>query len=211
MKFLREAAEFQEIKLITEGIDNKELFIEGIFAQAEKKNRNGRIYERKIMDSAVQKYVNEFVNGKRALGELSHPENRPTVKPEMASHLITKFVMEGDDVMGKAKILNTPQGQIVRGLLEGGVQLGVSTRGLGSVVERAGTTYVGDDFTLMAVDVVSDPSGIDCWVNAVNESADWVITDDGKIVEEVRKELKKQKFNEERALQLFNHFLQSIK
>lgn len=210
MKFLREATEFHEIKLITEGTDNG-LFIEGIFAQAEKKNRNGRIYERKIMESAVNKYVTEFVQGKRALGELSHPENRPTVKPELASHLITKFVMEGDDVIGKAKILNTPQGQIVKGLLEGGVQLGVSTRGLGSVVERAGTTYVGDDFTLMAVDVVSDPSGIDCWVNAVNESADWVITDDGKIVEQVRKELKKQKFNEERALQLFSHFLQSIK
>ena len=161
MKFLREATDFSSVKLITEGI-NKDLFIEGIFAQAELKNRNGRVYPKKIMESAVTRYTEEFVAKNRALGELSHPDNRPTVKPEFASHLITKFQMEGNDVMGKAKILNTPQGQIVKGLLEGGVQLGVSTRGLGSVVQKEDTSFVGDDFMLMAVDVVSDPSGIDC-------------------------------------------------
>lgn len=210
MKFLRESTDTSDIRLITEGIQ-KELFIEGIFAQAETKNRNGRVYPKKIMESAVKTYVNEFVSSKRALGELSHPENRPTVKPELASHLITEFRMDGNNVMGKAKILNTPQGQIVKGLLEGGVKLGVSTRGLGSVTERAGSTYVGDDYTLMAVDVVSDPSGIDCWVNAINESQDWMITDDGRIVEAIRKELKKQKLTEERALAMFSKFLRDIK
>jgi hypothetical protein len=210
MKFLRESTDTSDIKFITEGIQ-KELFIEGIFAQAEKQNRNGRVYPKKIMESAVNKYCEEFVSCKRALGELSHPENRPTVKPELASHLITEFRMDGNNVMGKAKILNTPQGQIVKGLLEGGVKLGVSTRGLGSVTERAGSTYVGDDYTLMAVDVVSDPSGIDCWVNAINESQDWMITDDGRIVEAIRKELKKQKLTEDRALAMFSKFLRDIK
>ena len=210
MKFLRESISTSDVRMITEGIQ-KELFIEGIFAQAETKNRNGRVYPKKIMESAVGKYCEEFVSSKRALGELSHPENRPTVKPELASHLITEFRMDGNNVMGKAKILNTPQGQIVKGLLEGGVKLGVSTRGLGSVTERAGSTYVGDDYTLMAVDVVSDPSGIDCWVNAINESQEWLITDDGRIVESIRKELKKQKLSEERALSMFSKFLRDIK
>jgi hypothetical protein len=210
MKFLRESISTSDVRMITEGIQ-KELFIEGIFAQAETKNRNGRVYPKKIMESAVSKYCEEFVSSKRALGELSHPENRPTVKPELASHLITEFRMDGNNVMGKAKILNTPQGQIVKGLLEGGVKLGVSTRGLGSVTEKAGSTYVGDDYTLMAVDVVSDPSGIDCWVNAINESQDWLITDDGRIVESIRKELKKQKLSEERALSMFSKFLRDIK
>jgi Prohead core protein serine protease len=210
MKFLRESAEFNEVKIITEGI-SKDLFIEGIFAQAEKKNRNGRVYEKGIMEGAVNKYVSEFVQSKRALGELSHPENRPTVKPEFASHLITKFQMEGNDVIGKAKILNTPQGQIAKGLLEGGVQLGVSTRGLGSVTEREGTTYVGKDFMLTAVDIVGDPSGIDCWVNAVNESAEWLITDDGRIIEKFQKEIKKAKITEEVAIDMFSRFLREIK
>ena len=210
MKFLRESISTSDVRMITEGIQ-KELFIEGIFAQAETKNRNGRVYPKKIMESAVGKYCEEFVSSKRALGELSHPENRPTVKPELASHLITEFRMDGNNVMGKAKILNTPQGQIVKSLLEGGVKLGVSPRGLGSVTERAGSTYVGDDYTLMAVDVVSDPSGIDCWVNAINESQEWLITDDGRIVESIRKELKKQKLSEERALSMFSKFLRDIK
>lgn len=213
MKFLRESAVGGEIKLIEEETSggSKDLFIEGIFAQAEEKNRNGRIYPKKIMESAVNRYVDEFVKTNRALGELSHPENRPTVKPELACHRIVEFRMDGNNVFGKAKVLNTPQGQIVKGLLEGGCQLGVSTRGLGSTTQRAGATYVGEDFTLMAVDVVSDPSGIDCWVNAVNESQEWLITDDGRVVESIKKELKKQRMTEERALQLFSRFMQEIK
>jgi hypothetical protein len=217
MKFLRESIDFNNVQIITEGTgDSKTLFIEGIFAQAEKKNRNGRIYPRDIMENAVNKYVNEFVNNRRALGELSHPESRPTVKPELASHLITTLRCEGNDVYGKAKVLNTPQGNVLKGLLEGGVQMGVSTRGLGSIEERAGTTYVKDDFAMMAIDAVSDPSGIDCWVNAINESRDWVYID-GRYEEREIEAAKKaihtasKKQLEETAIRQFQKFLKTIK
>ena len=208
MLFLRESQEFGDIRLLTEG-KGKELFIEGIFAQSEKKNRNGRIYPKAVMESAINKYIKEFVLPKRALGELSHPENRPTVKPELACHLITELRFEGDNVMGKAKILNTPQGQIVRGLLEGGVQLGVSTRALGSVKEQNGSTVVQPDFQLFAVDVVSDPSGIDCFVDAINESQQWVVTDDGRILEKYKPLINKV-LSEEKALKIFANFLSDI-
>ncbi len=210
MLFLRESQDFSSIKVLNEGTDKKDLYIEGTFAQAELKNRNGRVYPKAIMEGAVNKYITEFVKSNRALGELSHPENRPTVKPELASHLITNLKMEGNDVHGKAKILNTPQGQIVKGLLEGGVQLGVSTRALGSVKEQNGTSVVQPDFQLYAVDVVSDPSGIDCWVNAVNESTSWVVTDDGRIIEQTKKLLNAGKINEERMLNAFQYFLKEI-
>lgn len=216
MLLLRENVEFNEIQILVEGAGaDKQLYIEGIYAQAEKQNRNGRIYPKTVMEGAINKYITEFVTTKRALGELSHPENRPVVKPELASHLITSLKMEGNDVYGKARVLNTPQGQVVRGLLEGGVQLGVSTRGLGSIEERSGITYVKDDFTMMAVDVVSDPSGIDCWVNAINENREWVYID-GKYEEREITETKKmiQKLTtkqlEEAAFNRFNAFLKSI-
>lgn len=208
MILLREAQQFGEIRLLNEG-KGQDLFIEGVFAQSELKNRNGRIYPKAVMESAVGKYIKEFVNTKRALGELSHPESRPQVKPELACHLITEMRMDGNNVMGKAKILNTPQGQIVRGLLEGGVQLGVSTRALGSVKEQNGSTVVQPDFQLFAVDVVSDPSGIDCWVNSVNESAEWVVTDDGQILEKYKSQVNKG-LSEEQALNLFANFLSEI-
>jgi hypothetical protein len=217
MIFLRESNDFSEFKILHEGVDGKkDLFIEGIFAQAEVKNRNGRYYPKRVMESAVGKYVNEWVDRNRAMGELSHPENRPMVKPEFASHLIKEFRMDGNNVYGKAKILNTPQGQIVKGLLEGGVQLGVSTRGLGSLVERAGAKYVQEDFMLTAVDIVSDPSGPDAWVDAINESKEWVYLD-GKFVErdisEAKKVIRSSSVKElqERKLALFEDFLHKIK
>lgn len=216
MKFLREAIDFQDVKIIVEGTgDNKQLFIEGIFAQAEKKNRNGRIYPQKIMENAVQKYRDTFVNQRRALGELSHPESRPTVKPELASHLITALEMVGPNAMGKAKILNTPQGNVLRGLLEGGVQMGVSTRGLGSIYEQNGITFVKEDFEMMAIDAVSDPSGIDCWVNAINESREWVFIDgryEEREIEEAKKAIKKASSKDlsESMLQQFTKFMKTI-
>ena len=209
MLFLRESQDFSSIKILNEGA-GKNLFIEGIFAQAELKNRNGRIYPKAVMESAINKYIAEYVQGKRALGELSHPENRPTVKPEMASHLITELKMEGNNVYGKAKILNTPQGQIVRGLLEGGVQLGVSTRALGSVKEQNGSQIVQNDLQMHAVDAVLDPSGIDCWVNAINESKEWVVTDDGQILEKTKTLVNKARLSEEQKLNLFANFLSEI-
>lgn len=209
MKFLRE--HFEDVQVITESRDGKkELYIEGIFAQAVKKNRNGRIYPKPVMEQAVEKYVNEWVNNRRAIGELSHPEARPMPKPNLASHLVTSLKMEGNDVIGKARILPTPEGNTLRGLLEGGVQLGVSTRALGSVKESTDGILVQPDYQLFAIDAVSDPSGIDCWVNAINESQEWVVTGDGQILEKYQAELKKPKLNEERMFQLFANFLSDI-
>lgn len=211
MLFLRESLDFGSVNVILEGKEGepKKMYIEGCFAQSEKKNRNGRIYPKAIMESAINKYINEWVTPNRALGELSHPENRPMVKPELASHRITSLRLEGNDVLGKALVLNTPQGQVLRGLLEGGTQLGVSTRGLGSIEERAGTTYVKDDYLITAIDAVGDPSGIDCFVNSIMESVNYTQLKDGRIVELVR-DVQKKKINEEKALIIFSKFVRQL-
>ena len=146
------------MKLITEFVDNdldiiceakkngeKNYFIEGVFMQSNQKNRNGRIYEKSVMEKAVKKYVDEQVKQGRAVGELNHPEG-PTVNLDKVSHKITDLHWQGNDVVGKASILKTPLGQIVEGLLEGGVKLGVSSRGMGSLVQKNGAQYVGNDF-----------------------------------------------------------------
>ena len=147
--------------------------IEGVFAQSEQKNRNGRFYPRKIMESAVGKYVDEYVSKKRAVGELNHPDG-PSIDLGNVSHLITELRWEGNDVVGKARILDTPKGQIVRGLLDGGVQLGVSTRGMGSLEARGDAMYVRDDFILNTVDIVADPSAPSAFVNGIMEGVEWV-------------------------------------
>jgi hypothetical protein len=170
-------AEYQEndIHCIVEKKENgeKNFIIEGIFAQAEQKNRNGRVYPKGIMENAVNKYVEDQVKKKRAVGELNHPEG-PTVNLDKVSHLITDLRFEGNDVMGKAQILDTPMGQIVKGLLEGGVQLGVSTRGMGSLEQKNGVMYVRDDFILNTVDIVQDPSAPAAFVNGIMEGVEWV-------------------------------------
>ena len=152
---------------------SKSHFIEGIFMQSEQKNRNGRIYPKAVMESAVDTYVNEQVKQGRAVGELNHPDG-PTVNLDKVSHKIESLDWDGNDVVGKARILNTPMGNIVKGLLEGGVQLGVSTRGMGSLEERNGTMYVKDDFMLNTVDIVQDPSAPTAFVNGIMEGVDWV-------------------------------------
>ncbi len=151
----------------------KSFKIEGVFAQSEQKNRNGRIYPKKTMKSAVDKYVTEQVSKNRAVGELNHPEG-PTVNLDKVSHLITDLHFEGNDVIGKASILDTPMGRIVKGLLEGGVNLGVSTRGMGSLEQRGGASYVGEDFALSTIDIVQDPSAPNAFVNGIMEGVDWV-------------------------------------
>ena len=147
------------IEVLTEAKESggKDFFIEGVFMQSETKNRNGRVYPKVIMEKAVDKYVTEQVKTKRAVGELNHPEG-PTVNLDKVSHLIESLTWKGNDVVGKARILSTPNGQIVKGLLEGGVQLGVSTRGMGSLETRNGVMVVKDDFILNTVDIVQDPS-----------------------------------------------------
>jgi len=174
------------MKLITEHIDQeldiiceakkdgeKDYFIEGVFMQSNQKNKNGRIYEKKTLEKAVEKYVTEQVKTGRAVGELNHPEG-PTVNLDKVSHKINNLHWQGNDVVGKASILKTPMGKIVEGLLEGGVKLGVSSRGMGSLVAKNGIQYVGDDFMLATVDIVQDPSAPSAFVNGVMEGVEWV-------------------------------------
>jgi len=171
---------------------SKNFVIEGVFAQAEQKNRNGRIYPKAIMEKAVGKYVKEQVSQKRAVSELNHPDG-PTVNLDKVSHLITDLRFEGNDVVGKAQILDTPMGQIVKGLLEGGVQLGVSTRGMGSLEQRDGAMYVRDDFILNTVDIVQDPSAPGAFVNGVMEGVEWVWNNgviEPQVIEEMETEIK---------------------
>lgn len=150
------------------------LYIQGIFAQSRVLNGNKRYYERDIMEAAVSKYQADYVGKRRALGELNHPD-RPFPDPEQAAILIESLEWDGDNVIGKARVLTgTPKGQIVAGLLEGGFNLGVSTRGLGSLKESKGVKYVQKDFMMTAVDCVDMPSGPDCYVNALSESVNWV-------------------------------------
>ena len=174
MKLITEYRE-NDVKCIVEKAEDgsKSHMIEGVFAMAESKNRNGRIYPKAVMESAVNKYVREQVSKDRAVGELNHPDG-PTVNLDKVSHKITDLQMDGNNVMGKARILETPMGKIVTGLLDGGVQLGVSTRGMGSLEERNGTMYVKDDFMLNTVDIVQDPSAPQAFVNGVMEGVDWV-------------------------------------
>jgi len=173
------------MKLITEHVDsgirylteekngNKSVFIEGVFMQAEKKNRNGRVYPRAVLESAVGRYYNEQVKTGRAVGELNHPDG-PTINLDKVSHRITDLKWDGDNVVGKALVLNTPMGKIVKGLVEGGVQLGVSSRGMGTVEKRVGATFVKDDFILSTIDIVQDPSAPEAFVNGIMEGVEWI-------------------------------------
>lgn len=174
MKLIAEYCD-QRIEVLTEAKDGggKNYFIEGIYMQSEQRNRNGRVYPKAIMEKAVDKYVTEQVKTKRAVGELNHPDG-PTVNLDKVSHLIESLDWDGNDVIGKARILETPMGQIVKGLLDGGVQLGVSTRGMGSLEERNGVMYVKDDFMLNTVDIVQDPSAPTAFVNGIMEGVEWV-------------------------------------
>jgi len=161
------------LEVIEEKVNGKKsLAIEGVFMQADKKNRNGRVYEKKILEKAVNKYVEEQVKTGRAVGELNHPDG-PTINLDKVSHKITDLRFEGSDVIGKASILKTPMGQIVEGLLEGGVKLGVSSRGMGSLVQKQGTTFVNNDFLLATVDIVQDPSAPNAFVNGIMEGVEW--------------------------------------
>ena len=177
MKLITEHIEDVDYSVVTEAKENgpakKTYVIEGIFAQAEQKNRNGRIYPRKTLEEAVNKYVSEQVKTGRAVGELNHPSG-PTVNLDKVSHLITELHWDGDNVMGKASILDTPNGKIVQNLLDGGVKLGVSTRGMGSLERKNGVNMVGKDFMLNTVDIVQDPSAPSAFVNGIMEGVEWV-------------------------------------
>lgn len=217
MKLISEYTENDTLQCITEKREDgtKEYVIEGVFAQADKKNRNGRVYPKPIMERAVDKYVKEQVSKKRAVGELNHPEG-PTVNLDKVSHLITDLKFEGNDVVGKARILGTPMGKIVEGLLEGGVQLGVSTRGMGSLEQRNGAMYVKDDFILSTVDIVQDPSAPEAFVNGIMEGVDWVWNNgvlEPQVIENMETEIKTapKAFRPEVQIREFKNFLSLIK
>ena len=215
------------MKLITEYVENnleviaeqkkngeKNYFIEGVFMQSNKKNRNGRVYEKKTLENAVEKYVTEQVKTGRAVGELNHPEG-PTVNLDKVSHKIEDLHWQGSDVIGKASILKTPMGKIVEGLLEGGVKLGVSSRGMGSLVSKNGAQYVGDDFMLSTIDIVQDPSAPSAFVNGVMEGVEWV-WDNGLIrqqdIEVIETEIKSapSRNMQNAEIRAFKNFLSKI-
>ena len=206
-----------DVQCIVEKKENgeKKYVIEGVFAQADKKNRNGRVYPKPILEKAVNKYVKEQVKTHRAVGELNHPEG-PTVNLDKVSHLITDLKFEGTNVVGKAQVLPTPMGKIVEGLLEGGVQLGVSTRGMGSLVQKNGAMEVGKDFILSTVDIVQDPSAPEAFVNGVMEGVDWVWNNgilSPQVIEEMETEIRTapKKYSSTVQIREFKNFLSLIK
>lgn len=167
---------FEDIQVLTESTKSgeKKYFVEGVFLQAEVKNRNGRIYPVNILHEEVDRYTNEYISKNRAFGELGHPEN-PQINLERVSHMITSLQKEGNNYIGRASIMDTPYGKIVKNFIDAGAKLGVSSRGLGSLNSRNGVNYVNDDFRLMtAADIVADPSAPDAFVNSVMESQEWI-------------------------------------
>jgi hypothetical protein len=214
MKLIKEL--FQDVRYLEEASEDgkKSLYIEGIFMQSDRKNKNGRLYPRSIMENEVNRYQ-EMIKEKRSLGELGHPPN-PTINLNQVSHLITELKMSGPDVLGKAKILGTPMGKIAENLILEGIGLAVSSRGLGSLKERNGVNEVQDDFMLATVDIVSDPSAPDAFVQGIMENVDWIVQNGAWKpieIELAQKEIKKasRKNLEEAKLRVFQKLLGSIK
>jgi hypothetical protein len=214
------------MKLITENIEEisvlieetegkKNLYIEGIFLQSEIKNRNGRVYPFNVLNREVQRYNEQYVKSGRALGELGHPDG-PTVNLDRVSHRIVELRAEGSNFYGKARILDTPMGKIAKSLLDEGVKLGVSSRGMGSLEERNGANYVRDDFMLAtAADIVADPSAPDAFVNGIMEGKEWVwengILREQQIAKYHRYISESTRQNiEERKLKAFENFLSNL-
>ena len=216
MKLISEFVENDIEFLITEGKNgSKNYKIQGVFAQAEKKNRNGRIYPMPIMEKALGKYNDEQVTKGRAVGELNHPEG-PTVNLDKVSHKINKLEFQGNDIVGEASILNTPMGEVVKGLLDGGVTFGVSTRGMGSLSQRNGAMIVNDDYILNAVDIVQDPSAPGAFVNGIMEGVEWVWNNgiiEAQTIERMETEIKKAPRADlyETQVREFKNFLSILK
>lgn len=216
MRLIKEHVE--DVKLIVENAKNgsgKNYFIEGVFLQANRKNRNGRIYPRSILENEVKRYTNEYIDRNRAFGELGHPDT-PTINFDRVSHMIKELRLEGDNFIGRAKIVDTPFGKIVKTLIDEGAQLGVSSRGLGSLVEKNGINEVQDDFMLAtAADIVADPSAPDAFVEGVMEGKEWIYNASTKswmMAEQIKADVKRmtaKQVNENQA-RLFEQFLNSL-
>jgi len=216
MKLIAEYTE-DNLEVLTEARKDgsKKYSIEGVFMSAEQKNRNGRMYPRVVMENAVNKYVTEQVQKGRAVGELNHPEG-PTVNLDKVSHKIENLEWSGNNVVGKATVLETPMGKIVQGLLEGGVQLGVSTRGMGSLQRTNDAMVVKDDFLLNAVDIVQDPSAPSAFVNGIMEGVEWVWNNgiiEQRAIEQMETEIKNAPRTDlyETQVREFKNFLSLLK
>ena len=215
MKLITETIE--DIEVLTEATTNggKSYKIRGVFMQADIKNRNGRVYPVETLAKEVKRYTNEFINKKRAFGELGHPDG-PTVNLERVSHMITSLKPEGKNFVGEAKIMDTPYGKIVKNLIDEGAQLGVSSRGMGSIQQSQGKNVVGRDFYLAtAADIVADPSAPDAFVEGIMEGKEWV-WDNGmlksKSVEEYKEEIERTQRRElaEVKSKIFADFISKI-
>tara|TARA_B100001142_G_scaffold211147_1_gene209244 strand:- start:2265 stop:2909 length:645 start_codon:yes stop_codon:yes gene_type:complete len=214
MKLITESIEDVEV-LVEESNGSKNLYIEGVFLQGNIKNRNGRVYPYSVLEKEVGRYNESYVATGRALGELGHPDG-PTVNLDRVSHKIVSLTSEGSNFRGKAQILSTPMGNIARNLLESGVKLGVSSRGMGSIDERNGASYVREDFMLAtAADIVADPSAPDAFVNGIMEGKEWV-WDNGILKESKVDKYKRyiseatRKNIEERSLKVFEDFMLNL-
>ena len=215
MKLITETIEDTKV-VITEGKNGqKKTYIEGVFLQGDITNRNGRMYPVSTLEREVEKYNENFISKGRALGELGHPDG-PIINLDRVSHLITSLKREGNNFVGKARILDTPMGRVAKELLDEGVKLGVSSRGLGSIKEQNGVKIVGEDFMLAtAADIVADPSAPDAFVNGIMEGKEW-IWNNGNIHESKLDDIKKRINNaartqlEERKISAFHEFLQSL-
>ena len=214
MKLISE--EIQDAQYLVEETNGKKNYkIKGVFLQSDIKNRNGRIYENDILTKEVDRYSKEFIDKKRAFGELGHPDG-PVVNLERVSHMITSLKPEGKNFIGEAKIMDTPYGKIVKGLIDEGAQLGVSSRGMGSLVQKNGANYVGKDFYLAtAADIVADPSAPDAFVEGIMENKEWV-WDNGVIkaqdIEEYKEHIQEAKRLKlaEAKLKVFKNFIEKL-
>ena len=217
MKLISEFNDYAISPVIVEGKEDgkKDYFIEGIFMQSEIKNRNGRIYPKEVIQKEVKRYNKEFVEQDRAFGELGHPEG-PTINLDKVSHMITKLEEDGNNFVGRAKILSTPNGQIVKNLIDDGAKLGVSSRGLGSLESKGNAQYVKDDFQLAtAGDIVADPSAPEAFVNGIMEGTEWVYESGilkARDIEDMQKEMKSARLNqlEETKLKLWKRFVENL-
>lgn len=217
MKLITEVIE--EVQVITEAKENgdKTYFIEGIFMQGNQKNRNGRIYPVDVLEREVGRYNTEYIQKNRAYGELGHPQG-PTINLDRVSHMVKELYRDGDNFKGKAKIMDTPMGNIVKNLMNEGATLGVSSRGMGSLKAKNGVNEVQDDFYLAtAGDIVADPSAPDAFVEGIMEGKEWV-WDNGIIKEvdivnyrdEINESIRKRQ-KEEATMQVFENFLQKLR
>ena len=215
MKLITETIE--DVQILTEETNGKKDYkIKGVFMQADIKNRNGRIYPVETLAKEVRRYTKEFIEKKRAFGELGHPDG-PTVNLERVSHMITSLKPEGKNFIGEAKVMDTPYGKIVKNLIDEGAVLGVSSRGMGSIQQQGGRNLVGKDFYLAtAADIVADPSAPDAFVEGIMEGKEW-IWDNGVLksvtVEQYKSEIEKAKRQElaEKKSKIFADFMSKLK